>query len=83
MIQTIFLLLLGIGGSILALVIACAFLTQAFRNRSERTCLLEEYSNWVMSKGNEEQKRLAYQLKKSRNLEALRRLVGFGMLVDR
>lgn len=83
MVQAIILLLLGVGGSTLALVLGCAFISHALHNRSEKTCLLNTYFNWVMEKGNDDQKQVAFRLKHSRNLQDLKALVGYGMLVDR
>lgn len=82
MIQAIVILVLGIGGSVIALVTLCMFLSQVSKDRFERACQLNTYFNWVLQKGTEQQKRAAEELKKKNDLEALKNLVGDSFLVD-
>lgn len=82
MIQSLIILVLGIGGSILALITVCTFLSQVSKDRFERSCQVQTYFNWVLQKGTEQQKRLAEELKKKNDLDALKALVGDSFLVD-
>ncbi len=82
MAQSVVILVLGIGGSILAVVAVCTFLSQVSKDRNERACQLKTYFNWVLQKGTDEQKRTAEALMKKNDLEALKALVGDSFLVD-
>jgi hypothetical protein len=82
MVDAILIFIFGVSASVLALVAICAFLSHVLRNRYERTCQLKIYYDWVMRRGSEEQKSLAEKFKNSKQLEALKKLVGFGILVD-
>ncbi len=82
MFNAFLLLLLGIGGSILALTIVCMFFSQVLRGRAETTCQIRTYFNWIMEKGTAEEINLAKTLKQQRNLDGLKSLVGDGFLVD-
>jgi hypothetical protein len=82
MFNAFLLLFLGIGGSILAIVVVSFFVYQFACRRSERNCELKTYFNWVMQKGTNDQKRTAESLYRQRNLEGLKSLVGDSFLVD-
>jgi hypothetical protein len=82
MFNAFLLLLLGVGGSILALMVVCMFISQVFRGRAEKTCQIRTYFNWIMEKGTANQKNRAKTLKQHRDLEGLKSLVGDGFLVD-
>jgi hypothetical protein len=82
MLDAILIFIFGVSASVLALVAICGFISHVMRNRYERTCQLRIYYDWVIRKGSEEQKKLAEQFKNSKQLEALKKLVGFGILVD-
>ncbi len=83
MFNAFLLLFLGIGGSVLALMVVCMFISQVFRGRAETNCQIKTYFNWLMEKGTADQKRMAVNLREHHNLEGLKNLVGDGFLVDR
>jgi cell division protein FtsX len=81
MVDALVIFIVGVGTSVLALSVICAFLSQSLKNRYERNCQLKIYFDWVMKKGTEEQKKLAEELKHNQKLEELKELVGDGFLV--
>ena len=73
--------LVVLSASIMAVVALCASAVHLFRYRKERCCQFDQYYSWVMQKGDERQKEIASYLTRGRDLEKIRRLVGYGMLV--
>jgi hypothetical protein len=82
MVQAALLMVLGILGSAIAVVVILAGVSHLLHYQNERACMLETYYQWVMQKGNAEQKQMAEIYRRSNQLNALRKLVGSGILVE-
>jgi hypothetical protein len=74
--------ILGISGSLL--VLSCMFCSARHlqHHLHERSGQFDIYFNWIMRHGTEQEKRVALRLARGRDLEAIQKMVGFGLLVD-
>jgi hypothetical protein len=71
----------GLSASIMGTVAMVASALHLFQHRQERCCRFDQYYQWVMEKGDEQQKEIARKLARGRDLEKIQQLVGYGMLV--
>ncbi len=79
--NAVLIFLFVVGASLMGATALYASAVHLFRYRRERCCQFDQYYQWVMEKGDEQQKNIVRQLTRGKDLEEIQKLVGYGMLV--